>query len=105
MENRRLSSQPRREGDWKELRWCSYVHQAPKVYKHLVECLGGKRTRVIAFIYPMIERFPGHREERVIIVGRPGCHNEGKIYHDISYNLYLKLVRMDFFELDDSEDN
>lgn len=45
---------------------------APDRYRHFIEILGGKRSKVMAIIYPMIERFPGHREERVIVVGRPG---------------------------------
>lgn len=45
---------------------------APLRYRHFIEILGGKRSKVMAIIYPMIERFPGHREERVIVVGRPG---------------------------------
>jgi hypothetical protein len=74
-------------------------------YIHFIAFFAGKRVRVTGRVYP--KAFWTYADgsigcERIIISGRAGSANCGRVYHDISYSLFLKLLRMDHFEMDET---
>lgn len=67
----------------------------PSRWMNIITDLAGKRTRITAWIYDDLNR--------VIVTGRPFSlpNGEVKIYHSISYDFFLKLFDMRYFESED----